>query len=196
MRKPRIAVYSRVSTNDQTTENQAIEIDQLAQSRGEIVARFSEVGSAAKTRPAFESMLKAARRGAFDMIVVWALDRFGRSMTGNLNDLLELDRIGISVISVKEPWLDTSGPTRSLLAAIFSWISEQERLRICERTKAGMARAARQGTRSGRRIGRPRRRFDVDAARAMLGDGRSQRDVARSLGVGLGTLQRAISKSG
>ena len=74
-------------------------------------------------------MLKDARRGKFAVLVIWALERFGRSMIGNLSDVLELDRIGVTVVSARETWLDTGGPVRSLLIAIFSWVAEQERAR-------------------------------------------------------------------
>jgi DNA invertase Pin-like site-specific DNA recombinase len=116
-------------------------------------------------------------------------------MVGNLQDLLELDRLGVTVASVRESWLDTSGPTRGLLVAVFSWAAEQERSRLIERTKAGMARAARAGTRSGRRIGRPRSRVDVEAARVALAAGASQRATAASLGVSLASLQRALART-
>lgn len=64
-------------------------------------------------------------------------------MIGNLTDVLELDRIGVKVVSVRESWLDTGGPVRNLLIAIFSWCAEQERNRLVERTKAGLASARR-----------------------------------------------------
>lgn len=191
----RIAIYLRVSSDVQTTANQAPEVEQLARQRGDIVARYEETGSAAKRRPAFEAMLADAKRGRFDALVIWAIDRFGRSMVGNLQDLLELDRVGVRVVSVREPWLDTAGPTRGLLVAIFSWCAEQERARLIERTKAGMARAKRQGTRSGRKIGRPKVRVDVDAARAAMAAGASQRAAAAGLGVSLATLQRALART-
>jgi DNA invertase Pin-like site-specific DNA recombinase len=191
----RIAIYVRVSTDEQTTDNQTPEVEQLAAARGTVVKRYQETGSAVKHRPAFEAMLKDARRGAFDVLVIWAIDRFGRSMVGNLNDLLELDRLGVQVASVREGWLDTSGPTRGLLVAVFSWAAEQERNRLIERTKAGMARARRHGTKSGRKIGRPKRAVDVDQARQLLEEGFSQRTAARALGVPLGTLQRALVRA-
>ena len=94
-------------------------------------------------------MMKDAKRGAFQVLVIWALDRFGRSMTGNLADVLELDRVGVQVVSVRESWLDTGSPVRTLLLAIFSWLAEQERVRIGERTRARMAAARRRGSRVG-----------------------------------------------
>jgi DNA invertase Pin-like site-specific DNA recombinase len=153
-----------------------------------------ETGSAVKHRPAFARMMGDAKRGAFDVLVVWAIDRFGRSMVGNLQDLLELDRLGVTVASVRESWLDTSGPTRGLLVAVFSWAAEQERSRLIERTRAGMARAKRHGTRSGRPIGRAKRRVDTDKARLLMAEGCSQRAAAKALKVPLGTLQRALAR--
>jgi len=109
-------------------------------------------------------------------------------MVGNLQAVLELDRIGVQVVSVREPWLDTGGPVRSLLIAIFSWCAEQERERLIERTKAGLERARRQG----RRIGRPRALVDVAKALALRNEGKSIREAAVVLGVGAATLHRAL----
>jgi putative DNA-invertase from lambdoid prophage Rac len=191
----RVATYMRVSTDDQTTECQAPECEQTATQRGELVVNYTEVCSAAKRRPAFERMMADARRGKFDVLVVWALDRFGRSLVGNLRDLTELDRVGVGVVSVRESWLDTSGPTRGLLVAVFSWVAEQERARLIERTHAGIAHARRHGTKSGRPIGRAKRRVDVEEARRLIAEGHSQRAIARALHVPLGTLQRALART-
>jgi DNA invertase Pin-like site-specific DNA recombinase len=120
--------------------------------------------------------------------MIWAIDRFGRSMTANLGDILELDRVGVQVVSVRETWLDTGGPVRNLLIAIFSWVAEQERARLVERTKAGMAAARR----SGARIGRPRARLDRDRLRELHRDGWSVRKIAETMGVGSSTVQRHL----
>lgn len=194
MSTKRVAVYLRVSTDRQTTENQRPESEQLARARGEIVKVYEEKASAVKKRPAFEAMMADAKRGAFDLLVVWAIDRFGRSMVGNLTDVLELDRIGVEVASVRETWLATQGPTRTLLVGVFSWVAEQERARLIERTKAGIARAKRHGTKSGKRIGRPVRHVDVEHARTLMSAGASQREAARAMAVPLGTLQRALAR--
>jgi DNA invertase Pin-like site-specific DNA recombinase len=191
----RVAIYLRVSTDLQTTDNQEPECRQLAERRGEVLSTYAEQGSAVKVRPEFARMMKDAKRGKFDVLVIWALDRFGRSMAGNMADLEELDRLGVQVVSVRESWLDTTGPTRGLLVAIFSWVAEQERERIAQRTKAGMARAKRHGTKSGRKIGRPKARVDIDEARRLLAEGFSQRTTAKALAVPLGTLQRALARA-
>jgi DNA invertase Pin-like site-specific DNA recombinase len=189
----RIALYLRVSKSNgsQSTDNQQPECEQMARQRGEVVQVYVEQASAVKKRPAFESMMTDARRGKFDVLVIWAIDRFGRSTVGNMNDLLELDRIGVQVASVRESWLDTTGPTRTLLVAIFSWVAEQERARLIERTKAGLATARRKGV----RLGRPKRRIDLDEARSLLAvEGTSVRAVARAMKLGLATLQRALAR--
>jgi len=116
-----------------------------------------------------------AHRGAFDVLVVWTLDRFGRSMTGNLAAVLALDAAGVQLVSVQETWLDTSGPVRPLLIAVFSWVAEQERARLIERTNAGLARARAKGV----RLGRPVKAIDLREARQLFSDGLSVRQVAR-----------------
>jgi putative DNA-invertase from lambdoid prophage Rac len=185
----RAAIYLRVSTDKQSNENQKPEVEQLARARGfEVVTVYEEQVSAVKKRPEYEQMLKDARRGKFDVLIVWALDRFGRSMVGNLGDVLELDRIGVTVISVKESWLDTGSPVRTLLIAIFSWVAEQERSRLVERTKAGVAAARRRGA----RLGRPRARLDHEHLRDLRAQGMSVRKIAESLGVGSSTVQRRL----
>ena len=105
--------------------------------------------------------------------------------------MLDLDRRGIETVSVQEPWLDTGGPVRELLIAIFSWIAEQERARLIERTNAGLDRAKRKGI----RLGRPQTRVDVWQAERLLAGGASLRKVAEELRVPLGTLHRALERS-
>lgn len=146
------AIYLRVSSSLQTTECQRPDIDRLIAASGyNVVAVYEEQVSAAKFRPEFEHMMVDARAGKFTVLVIWALDRFGRSMAGNVRDVIELDKLGVRIVSCKEPWMNTDGPVRELLVAIFSWVAQQERARLIDRTKAGMAvaRAA------GKKIGRP-----------------------------------------
>jgi DNA invertase Pin-like site-specific DNA recombinase len=180
----------RVSTDRQETECQRPDVEQVVRARGyEVAAVYEEKMSAAKVRPEYAKMMKDARRGAFDVLVVWAIDRFGRSMIGNVSDVLELDRLGITVISVKESWLDTGSPVRTLLLAIFSWLAEQERVRIGERTRAGMAAAKRRGI----RVGRPRARLDEDRLVELKGQGMSVRKIAEAMKVGTATVQRHLA---
>jgi DNA invertase Pin-like site-specific DNA recombinase len=189
--KPRAALYLRVSTEGQATDNQRPELEQLARARGMRVVRvFEECASAVASRAQFGAMMAGAHAGQFDALLVWALDRFGRSMVGNMAAVLELDRLGVQVVSVREPWLDTSGPVRSLLVAIFSWVAEQERAQLVARTKAGLTRARARGI----RLGRPAARVDVARALELRAGGLSLRDVARELRVPPTTVARALRR--
>ena len=190
------AIYLRVSTDEQTVDNQRPDLERVAAATGlAIVATYEERASAAKRRPSFDRMMTDARRGAFDVLLVWSLDRFGRSMAGNVNDALALDAVGVKIVSVREPWLDTGGPVRDLLLAIFSWVAEQELRRLVERTRAGIERARALGTRSGKPIGRPRRlpAWDVERVRSMHAAGRSVRAIAVAMKAPRSTVARAIS---
>jgi DNA invertase Pin-like site-specific DNA recombinase len=185
-------LYIRVSTDRQVLENQVLELQQLASARGYEPSLYEEVESAAKQRPVFDRMLADARAGRIRAILVWALDRLHRSMLGSIQDVLECDRIGVPVISVREPWLDTSGPVRPLLVAIFGWVAEQERARLIERTKAGLERARRQG----KRLGRPRTSaLKLAAAAADVESGASRREAARKRGVSDAVLRRYLAEA-
>ncbi|MGO9832593.1 MAG: recombinase family protein [Polyangiaceae bacterium] len=195
--KKRAAIYLRVSTGEQHTENQEPDVRRLLTARGFIeVAVYEESVSTRKHRPKFEAMMDDARRGAFDVLVIWSIDRFGRDTIGNLLAVRDLDRLNVQIVSVKESWLDTTGPTRTLLVAIFSWVAEQERERRGERTRAGLARVRAHGSKSGRPIGRPPR-FDAAGlanVRALRAAGRSVRSISMAVGVPRPTVQRALRR--
>ena len=178
----RAAVYLRVSSDNgrQTTENQREEVVQLTRARGFEPVIFEEMESAVKARPVLDRMLADVRAGRVHAVAVWALDRLHRSMAGAINTVLELDRLGVPVLSVREGWLDTSGPVRPLLVAIFGCVAEQERTRLIERTKAGLERARREG----KPLGRPRLSpLALAAAAADVDAGLSRREAARRRGI-------------
>jgi DNA invertase Pin-like site-specific DNA recombinase len=135
-------------------------------------------------------MMADARAGRVQAVAVVALDRLHRSMTGAVSTVLDLDRIGVPVMSVREGWLDTQGPVRPLLVAIFGWVAEQERATLIERTKAGIARARREGKRLGRPCASP---VKVAVAVAHHQGGASLRASAKMAGIGLGTLRRHLA---
>lgn len=141
------AVYLRVSTDKQTTENQEPAVRQLVEARGgagawEAATVYRETKSAVKVRPEFDRMMEDARLGRFRTLYVWALDRFGRSMFDTLRDLRTLiERYNVAVVSVRESWLDTGDQGhRRLLLGIFSWVAQHERERLQQRTNAGLDR--------------------------------------------------------
>jgi DNA invertase Pin-like site-specific DNA recombinase len=141
-----------VSTDRQTTDTQRGDVLALVKARGWEPVVFEEVESAAKVRPVLAKVLELARVGEVGAVCVWALDRLHRSMPLCVSTVLELDRVRCQVVSVREPWLDTAGPVRGLLVAIFGWVAEQERERLRDRTRAGVARARAEG----KQIGRPK----------------------------------------
>lgn len=188
-RPTRAAFYLRASTDRQHVSNQAPVVEQLAKARGlSVVAVFEENVSAVRHRPQWELLKAAAHRGEFEVVVVAAIDRLGRSMIGNVQEILSLDRLGVEVLSVREPWLDTKGPVRQLLIAIFSWVAEEERRQIAARSQAGVDRARRQG----KHVGRPKAVVNLQEALVLRGQGLSIRRAARKLGVSPSVLHRAL----
>jgi DNA invertase Pin-like site-specific DNA recombinase len=185
----RAAVYLRVSTDKQTAGNQVEEVTRLVLSRGYEPVVYEEVESAAKARPVFDAMMNDVRAGRVQAVAVWALDRLQRSMTGAIQTVLECDRLGVPVMSVREGWLDTSGPVRPLLVAIFGWVAEQERTRLIERTRAGLERARREGKRLGRPKASP---LKLAAAVERVRAGASIREAAKAAGVNRETVRRAV----
>jgi DNA invertase Pin-like site-specific DNA recombinase len=196
LRARRAAIYLRVSSEEQTVENQRPVLERIVKGRGLELARvFEENVSATKRRPAFAAMLEAARMGEFDTLVIWAIDRFGRSLFGNVADVAKLSGYGVRLISCQESFLETEGPFRDLMIAIFSWFAEQELRRLSERTKAGMERARN----SGLHVGRPRARvnlYEADCLRDELlaaGKPATAKVLARRIGVSLATFNRALA---
>jgi DNA invertase Pin-like site-specific DNA recombinase len=113
---------------------------------------YEEKASVAKARPVLDRLVEDARTGKVRAVVVVALDRLDRDMRECINRMAKLDGYGCKVLSVREAWVEDAGHTRGLLVGIFGWMNEMERRTLIERTKAGLARARREG----KRLGRPR----------------------------------------
>ena len=152
----RVAIYLRVSTDGQTTDNQRIELESVARQRGwDIVAQYDDNGvSGAKGRQhrkQFDAMIKAATRGEFDMIAAWSVDRLGRSLQDLVQFLNELQSVGCDLY-LHQQALDTSTPAGRAMFGMCGVFAEFERSMIQERVKAGLQRARAKGT----VLGRPR----------------------------------------
>lgn len=155
----RVALYARVSTTKQETDNQLSQLREYArQQQWHVVAEYIDTASGAKSdRPQFKAMFEAAYRREFDLLLFWALDRFTREGTlQTLNYLTKLEDYGVRYRSYTELWLDTAGPFRDVVLSLLATLAKQERKRIQERVKAGLQRARREG----KTMGRPR--FPVD----------------------------------
>ncbi|MBV8116301.1 MAG: recombinase family protein [Silvibacterium sp.] len=185
----RAALYMRVSTVDQHPETQFHDLRQMAAQRGyEIVAQFTDRISGVKARrPGLDALMRDARRGRFDVVLVWASDRIARSVKHFLDVLDELNRLNIEFISFREQ-IDTGGPLGRAIVVIIGAIAELERNLIIERVRAGMRRARLEG----RPIGR--RPLELDHI-AILRDrqrGQSLGQLAKSYRVSRTTIHRVL----
>jgi DNA invertase Pin-like site-specific DNA recombinase len=142
----RAVLYTRISTADQNATTQLLDLRQLAAQRGyEVVAEFSDVISGAKSRrPGLDQLMRDARRGRFDTVMVWSFDRIARSVTHFLQVLDQLNHMEVEFISYREN-IDTTGPLGRAILVIVSAIAELERSLIVERVRAGMRRARLEG---------------------------------------------------
>jgi DNA invertase Pin-like site-specific DNA recombinase len=201
------AVYVRVSTAkksrrgvevafDQNPEVQEQPLRELVAQRGWRLGRvYSDRASGAKERrPGLDRLLTDARRGAFDVVVVWRFDRFARSVKQLVLALEEFRALGVDFISYQEA-LDSSTPMGKAMFTIIAAMAELERSVIRERVVAGLEYARERGTRSGKAIGRPKAVFRRDQVAALRSQGLSWRRVARSLGVGEGTVRRVLAQA-
>ena len=148
----RAAIYARVSTNDQTAENQLIELRRYCAARDWTPTEYVDTGiSGAKDRrPALDRLMADASQRRIDAVIVWRLDRFGRNLRHLITAIEELNAAGIAFVSMGES-IDTGSPTGRLLLGIMGSFAEFERERIRERINAGLQRAKKQGRKLGRR---------------------------------------------
>ena len=190
MTKKRIAVYARVSTSDQSTESQLLDLRRYVRERGwDIFKEYVDEGiSGTKdSRPALNELMDDARKRRFDVVLVWRFDRFARSTKHLILALEEFKNLGVDFVSFQEN-IDTSSPLGSAIFTIISAVAQLERDIIAERVKAGLRRARE----NGKKLGRPRVDVDVTRIAVLRALGRSWAQVSRELGIGKGTAQRAF----
>lgn len=149
----KIAIYCRVSTADQHTENQELRLVEYAQRNNHIYEVFTETESSRKTRPVKANLLNRLRKREFDAVMVYKLDRWGRSTTEILLEIEELHNRGVGFISFSEN-LDFSTSIGKLQISILSAFAQFERDLIRQRTMEGLNRAKAQG----KTLGRPRKK--------------------------------------
>jgi DNA invertase Pin-like site-specific DNA recombinase len=190
-RAKRAAFYLRVTPFDPDPEPQLLELRQKAAERGyEVVAEFIEKASGAKTkRPALDRLLAEARRGHFDLVIVWSCDRIGRSTRHFLDLLDELHRLHIKLCSVREG-IDTGGPQGDAIALLTSVLAGLERNLTSERVRAGMRRARLDG----QHIGRQPLQLDAAAIHRDRQQGHSLQQIAKEHRISTATVQRVLKK--
>jgi DNA invertase Pin-like site-specific DNA recombinase len=186
----KIALYLRVSTDKQETENQAIQLREFAAKQGwQIVREYCDYESGAKAdRPEFKQLFEDASRRKFDLVLFWALDRLSREgVYQTLQHLNRLESYGVGFRSFTEPFFDSCGVFKDAIIAITATLAKQERVKRSERTRAGLARVRA----AGRSLGRPRSiRATADDVARLRAAGHSYRRVASELGVSLRSVQR------
>jgi len=179
----------RVSSVDQHPETQLYDLRQMAAQRGyEIVQEHTDrISGARARRPGLDDLMRDARRGRFDVVLVWASDRIARSVKHFLDVLDELNHLGIEFASFREQ-IDTGGPLGRAVVIIIGAIAELERNLIVERVRAGMRRAKLEG----RQIGRRPLDLDRDAILRDRQRGRSLGQIAREHRVSRTTIHRVL----
>jgi putative DNA-invertase from lambdoid prophage Rac len=187
----RAGLYARVSTNDQQTlPMQLRALREYAARRGWIVAmQVKEVGSGASQRTMREQLIDAARRREIDVVLVWRLDRWGRSVTDLLATLQELEHLGVGFVSLTEA-LDLTTPAGRAMAALLAVFAEFEREVLRDRVRAGLAHARA----NGKRLGRPlTASLHADQVRKLRRSGLSKSQIACQLHIGRTSVRRILS---
>lgn len=189
----RVALYARVSTVDQDPQLQLDELRELARQRGWSPTEYIDhgVSGARMKRPGLDRLLEDARRGRLDLVVVWKLDRLGRSMIDLVHILASLEGWRVGFLSVRDPGLDTTTALGRLLFQLVAAFAQFERDLIRERTCAGLARARARGV----QLGRPGAVITEAEAEAAVARHGSVRAAARALGVPLATLYSRVRKT-
>jgi DNA invertase Pin-like site-specific DNA recombinase len=194
------ALYARVSTRDkgQDPEMQLTELREFASKRGwQVVGEFVDVGvSGSKdSRPQLDAMMRLAKTRKLDIIVVWKLDRFGRSLRHLVDALEELKAVGCDFVSLRDN-LDLTTPAGRMMFHVIGAMAEFERELIRERVRAGLAHARSKG----QKLGRPkvRREHDPDAKviRKMRGEGQSYGEIAEALSRSKADIYRVATTVG
>ena len=193
----RCCLYARISTNDgrQDNENQLAQLREYAVRQGYTVVHeyIDQASGKHSDRDAFKQLFDGASKRMFDWVLVWALDRFTREgVLETFEHIRRLTSYGVAFKSYTESHFRTTGPAGELMLAVAAWIAKQERIRISDRTKAGLERARR----SGKHCGRPRKVWRRDEAIRLRGEGWSWRRISGELGVPVKTIRTAVAGCG
>ncbi len=187
------ALYARVSTtNGQDPTVQTRELKEYCERRGwKLAGEYVDTGisGAREKRPELDRMMADAHRRRFDAVVVWKFDRFARSVSHLLRALETFKALGIEFVSLSEQ-VDTSTPMGKMVFTVLGAVAELERSLIAERVRAGLRNARAKG----KRLGRPRKAVDRTRIASLRRVGRSWAAIGQELGVGEGTVRRAVHR--
>lgn len=194
MKTEGVALYARVSTfAGQSPEMQLVELREYAARRGwDVIEEYVHhgVSGAKESRPALNRLMVDAKQRRFDVVAVWKIDRFGRSLRHLVNSLAELENFGVSFVSLRDS-IDLSSPSGVLMFQLIAAMSQFERALIQERVRAGIRNARSKG----RRLGRPRLEVDSGRIARLRANGASVRAISDQLGISVGSVHRALQRS-
>jgi len=183
---PRVALYARVSTTEQSTESQLLDLRRYVSERGWAI--FKEyvdegISGTKDSRPALDELMNDAKKRRFDVVLVWRFDRFARSTKHLILALEEFKNLGVDFVSYQEN-IDTSSPLGSAIFTIISAVAQLERDIIAERVKAGLRKAVENG--------RPRTSVDPNEIYRLRSQGLSHRAIASQLGISHSTVGQLL----
>jgi putative DNA-invertase from lambdoid prophage Rac len=186
----RAGLYARVSTHDQQTlPLQLAAMREHAERRGwTVVITVEDVGSGVRDRPRREDLMRAARRRELDLILVWRLDRWGRSLVDLVTTLQELTALQVGFVSLSEA-LDLTTPSGRALAGLLAVFAEFERDILRDRVRAGIAQARKEGRPHGRPPTVTRHSAEV---RRLFQEGVSKREIARRVGISRASVRHLL----
>ena len=190
---PRVALYARVSTTDQSTDSQLLDLRRYVSERGWHTFREytdNGVSGTKDSRPALNQLMDDAKKRRFDAVLVWRFDRFARSTKHLILALEEFRNLGVDFVSYQEN-IDTSSPLGSAIFTIISAVAQLERDIIAERVKAGLRRAKE----NGKKLGRPKVKVDLDQVKALHSQGYSTRAIAQELGLTKSTAANLVKST-
>ena len=189
----RVGLYARVSTHDQQTLGLQLEAMRCyVRDRGwSLVQQIQDVGSGARERPQREALLKAARRREIDVVLVWCLDRWGRSLADLVMTLQELSELGVGFVSLTEA-LDLTTPSGRAMAGLLAVFAEFEREILRERVKAGIAQARKEGKPHGRSRSAS---LQAKQVRRLWAQHLSKSEIARRLKIGRTSVRRILAEA-
>jgi DNA invertase Pin-like site-specific DNA recombinase len=187
--QPRVAIYARVSTlNNQDPEMQLREVREYCEHRGLVVTEeyVDRISGSKESRPHLNRLMEDAQRRRFDIVVVWKLDRWGRSLKHLVNSLAQLESLGVAFISLRDN-LDLTTPSGRLMFHVIGAMAQFERSLIQERVRAGLRNACAKG----QRLGRPRLAINTAKMEKLRAEGMQWKQIAGEMGISQATLFRA-----
>ncbi|MBH8559861.1 recombinase family protein [Hymenobacter negativus] len=191
----KVAIYARVSTKDkgQSTENQLPDLRRFAAALGYSIYKeyVEEESGGTGNRSEFKALFADAHRKKFDLVLFWSLDRFSREgALPTLQYLNQLESWGVGYKSLTEQYLDSTGLFKDAIISILATLAKQERVRLSERTKAGMARKVAQGVKMGPPSKSPEQ---IEQVRRLKGEGMSNYAIGKAMGMSASTVAKYVA---